>query len=46
MQATSTTMAVNVTLEKKLAYDPVKDFVPVALLTASPFVLTVSADSP
>jgi len=38
-------MAVNVTLAKKLAYDPVKDFEPVALLTASPFVLTVSADS-
>ncbi len=46
LQATSTTMAVNVTLAKKLAYDPAKDFVPVALLTASPFVLTVSADSP
>src|SRR5262245_61405583 len=46
LQATSTTMAVNVTLAKKLAYDPVKDFVPVALLTASPFVLTVSADPP
>jgi tripartite-type tricarboxylate transporter receptor subunit TctC len=45
LQATSTTMAVNVTLAKKLAYDPAKDFVPVALLTASPFVLTVSADS-
>jgi len=46
MQATSSTMAINVTLQKKLAYDPVKDFEPVALLTASPFVLTVSADSP
>lgn len=46
MQATSTTMAINVTLQKKLSYDPVKDFVAVALLTASPFVLTVSADSP
>jgi tripartite-type tricarboxylate transporter receptor subunit TctC len=45
LQATSTTMAVNVTLAKKLAYEPTKDFVPVALLTASPFVLTVSADS-
>ena len=45
LQATSTTMAVNVTLAKKLAYDPAKDFVPVALLTASPFVLTVSANS-
>jgi len=46
LQATSTTMAINVTLAKKLAYDPAKDLVPVALLTASPFVLTVSADSP
>jgi tripartite-type tricarboxylate transporter receptor subunit TctC len=46
LQATSTTMAINVTLAKKLAYDPVKDFAPVALLTASPFVLTVSVDSP
>jgi tripartite-type tricarboxylate transporter receptor subunit TctC len=46
MQATSTTMAINVTLQKKLSYDPVKDFMPVALLTASPFVLTVSAASP
>ena len=46
LQATSTTMAVNVTLAKKLAYDPARDFVPVALLTASPFVLTVSAGSP
>lgn len=46
MQATSSTMAINVTLVKKLAYDPIKDFVPVALLTASPFVLTVSAESP
>lgn len=46
LQATSTTMAIAVTLAKKLAYDPAKDFVPVALLTASPFVLTVSAASP
>jgi tripartite-type tricarboxylate transporter receptor subunit TctC len=46
LQATSTTLAINVTLAKKLAYDPAKDFAPVALLTASPFVLTVSADSP
>ncbi|MPZ40973.1 MAG: tripartite tricarboxylate transporter substrate binding protein [Rhizobiales bacterium] len=46
MQATSTTMAISVTMVKKLGYDPVRDFVPVALLTASPFVLTVSADSP
>jgi len=46
MQATSSTMAINVTLQKKLPYDPINDFVPVALLTASPFVLTVAAESP
>lgn len=46
LQATSTTMAINVTLARKLPYDPTRDFVPVALLTASPFVLTVSAESP
>jgi tripartite-type tricarboxylate transporter receptor subunit TctC len=46
LQATSTTMAIAVTLAKKLAYDPAKDLTPVALLTASPFVLTVSADTP
>jgi len=46
LQATSTTMAIAVTLAKKLPYDPTRDLVPVALLTASPFVLTVSAASP
>ncbi len=46
MQATSSTMAINVTMAKQLPYDPLKDLVPVALLTASPFLLTVSADSP
>jgi tripartite-type tricarboxylate transporter receptor subunit TctC len=46
MQATSSTMAINVALAKHLPYDPVKDLVPVALLTSSPFLLTVSADSP
>jgi tripartite-type tricarboxylate transporter receptor subunit TctC len=46
MQATSSTMAINVTLYKRLAYEPLKDLVPVALLSASPFFLVVSADSP
>jgi tripartite-type tricarboxylate transporter receptor subunit TctC len=46
MQATSSTMAINVTLQKKIAYDPLKDLVPVALLTSSPFVLTVRSDYP
>lgn len=46
LQATSSTMAINVTMAKQLPYDPLKDLVPVALLTSSPFLLTVSADSP
>ncbi len=46
MQATSSTMAINVTMAKQLPYDPMKDLAPVALLTSSPFLLTVSADSP
>jgi tripartite-type tricarboxylate transporter receptor subunit TctC len=39
MQATSSTMAINVTMSKKLAYEPLKDLVPVALLSSSPFFL-------
>jgi tripartite-type tricarboxylate transporter receptor subunit TctC len=46
MQATSSTMAINVAMAKQLPYDPLKDLAPVALLTASPFLLTVSAGSP
>jgi tripartite-type tricarboxylate transporter receptor subunit TctC len=46
MQATSSTMAINVTMMKKLAYDPTKDLVPIALLTKSPFILVVDAGSP
>ena len=46
MQASSSTMAINVTMAKKLPYDPTKDLVPVALLSASPFLLVVRADSP
>jgi tripartite-type tricarboxylate transporter receptor subunit TctC len=40
--ATSTTLAINKTLHKKLPYDPVKDFAPVALVAAVPFALIVS----
>src|SRR3982074_2228446 len=39
LMATSTTLAVNKALHKKLPYDPVKDFAPVALLAAVPFAL-------
>jgi tripartite-type tricarboxylate transporter receptor subunit TctC len=46
MQATSSTMAINVSMSKKLSYEPLKDIVPVALLSSSPFFLVVSKDSP
>jgi tripartite-type tricarboxylate transporter receptor subunit TctC len=46
MQGTSSTMAINVTMNKKLPYEPLKDLVPVALLSSSPFFLVVSIDSP
>jgi tripartite-type tricarboxylate transporter receptor subunit TctC len=46
MQGTSTTMAINVTMNKKLPYEPLKDLVPVALLSSSPFFLVVPVDSP
>jgi tripartite-type tricarboxylate transporter receptor subunit TctC len=46
MQATSSTMAINVSMSKKLPYEPLKDLVPVALLSASPFILVVKSTSP
>jgi tripartite-type tricarboxylate transporter receptor subunit TctC len=46
MQGTSSTMAINVTMNKKLPYEPLKDLVPVALLSSSPFFLVVPVDSP
>ena len=46
MQGTSSTMAINVTMSKKLPYEPLKDLVPVALLSSSPFFLVVAANSP
>ncbi len=46
MQATSSTMAINVTMYKQLQYQPLKDLIPVALLSKSPFFLVVRADSP
>jgi tripartite-type tricarboxylate transporter receptor subunit TctC len=44
--ATSTTLAINKTLYKKLPYDPVKDFAPVALVAAVPFALIVNPSIP
>jgi tripartite-type tricarboxylate transporter receptor subunit TctC len=46
MVAPSTTMAVNVTLYKKLTYDPRTDFTPLGLLARLPFVLIVNPSVP
>ncbi|MEA2922484.1 MAG: hypothetical protein QOF07_2447 [Bradyrhizobium sp.] len=46
LMATSTTLAVNKTLYRKLAYDPVKDFTPIALVAAVPFALVVNPQIP
>lgn len=44
--AGSPQFAVNVTLFKTLPYDPVKDFVPLAMAAATPFVLVVNPSVP
>ena len=44
--ATSTTLAINKTLYRKLAYDPVRDFAPVGLLAGVPFALIVNPAIP
>lgn len=46
MQANSSTMAINVTMYKALQYEPLKDLLPVALLSASPFFLVVNPSLP
>jgi tripartite-type tricarboxylate transporter receptor subunit TctC len=46
LMATSTTLAINRTLYKKLPYDPVKDFAPIALVAAVPFALIVNPTLP
>jgi tripartite-type tricarboxylate transporter receptor subunit TctC len=46
LMATSTTLAINKTLYKKLAYDPVRDFTPIALVAGVPFVLIVNPQIP
>jgi tripartite-type tricarboxylate transporter receptor subunit TctC len=43
---TSTPLAINATLYKHLPYDPVKDFIPLALIATIPFVLVVNNDLP
>ncbi len=39
-------MAIAPSLMSKLPYDPVKDFTPITLVTASPLAITVGANSP
>ena len=44
--ATSTTLAINPWLYKKLAYDPAKDFAPIGMIGAVPLLLVVNAAVP
>ncbi|CAN0449245.1 unnamed protein product, partial [Phaeothamnion confervicola] len=44
--ATSSAMAINQVLYKKINYDPAKDFVPVSFYVKSPFILVVNPELP
>lgn len=44
--ATSSAMAINPTIYRKIAYDPNRDFVPINFYLKSPFVLCVHPDIP
>ncbi|MCX7313950.1 MAG: tripartite tricarboxylate transporter substrate binding protein [Alphaproteobacteria bacterium] len=46
LMATSSAMGVNPTLYKKIAYDPVTDFQPIAMMAHLPFILVVNNDLP
>jgi len=46
LMATSTTLAINKWLYKKLPYDPVEDFAPVALVAGVPFALIINPAIP
>ncbi|MBX9845281.1 MAG: tripartite tricarboxylate transporter substrate binding protein [Xanthobacteraceae bacterium] len=46
LMATSSAMGVNPTLYKKIAYDPVKDFTPIAMVAHLPFILLVNPALP
>jgi tripartite-type tricarboxylate transporter receptor subunit TctC len=46
MMASSTLLAINVTVRKNLPYDPRKDLTPIALLARVPFVLVVNPSLP
>src|SRR6185369_6057925 len=44
--STSSAMAINLALYKKVNYDAVKDFIPVSFYVKSPFILVVNTDLP
>ena len=46
LMATSTTLAINKTLYRKLPYDPVKDFAPIGLVVGVPFALIINPTIP
>jgi tripartite-type tricarboxylate transporter receptor subunit TctC len=46
MMASSTVLAINVTVRKNLPYDPRKELAPIALLARVPFVLVVNPSLP
>jgi tripartite-type tricarboxylate transporter receptor subunit TctC len=46
LMGTSTPLAINATLYKRLPYDPATDFMPLALIATIPFVLVVNNDLP
>jgi tripartite-type tricarboxylate transporter receptor subunit TctC len=46
LMGTSTPLAINATLHKKLPYDPATDFLPLALVANVPFVLVVNPSLP
>jgi tripartite-type tricarboxylate transporter receptor subunit TctC len=46
LMAPAPVMAINVSLHKKLPYDPATDFVPLALVVSSPYVLVVTPSLP
>ena len=46
LMGTSTPLAINATLHKKLPYDPAKDFMPLALIATVPFALVLNNDLP
>jgi len=46
LMGTSTPLAINASLHRKLPYDPAKDFIPLALIATVPFVLVVNNDLP